>query len=545
MTLNAKIQVPIPDKGVVVRRSGAYPAVYKVLRSYRNEKGQPTNDRVNIGKFDNQTGKLIPNAKYWEYYGYSLQDLEILPTSDSVRSIGASFLFDHVINYLGVAETLDECLGSKRASLVHTAALYMAARGDVFEGALDYCEEFTLFEKPLAPNSASALFASITFDERMAFFKKWQARQPKSKYLAYDVTSFSTYAKDVGGGEYGYDRDSERLPQINLGCFFSEDSGLPVFYVTYPGSIVDSSHLQYMMAYNNDLDISEVGFVLNSIFCSTSNVQFLAKEGYDFILAVPKHFKNTAPAINLVRDSVVSVDNRVADGVFGVSMKGRFFGISSVMNIYYSPELAEKQRKDLFRTIDSQAETLVQLKKMSEREVKRYSSHFSIVQNEDGSPVFKINSDNINNIMKNFGFFCLLTNTDLNISQTLEKYRRRDIIEKAFDDVKNHIDINPIDINPIDMARLSARDTETTDGKLFCAFISLIVVSEIEAKLRDLKTKRRWNKDSVIKELEKIRLIKGNGGKRLMTLMTKNQRSILEAFGLKDKELKAYVDRGA
>ncbi|MDR2460029.1 MAG: hypothetical protein LBE38_04490 [Deltaproteobacteria bacterium] len=48
MTLNPKLQVELQENG----NSSNYPAVYKVLKTYRNEKGQPTCERVNIGKFD-------------------------------------------------------------------------------------------------------------------------------------------------------------------------------------------------------------------------------------------------------------------------------------------------------------------------------------------------------------------------------------------------------------------------------------------------------------------------------------------------------------
>jgi hypothetical protein len=184
MTLDPKTQVPIPEHGVIVRRSGNRPTVYKVIRSYRNEKGQPTNDRVDIGKLDIVTGKLIPNAKYWEYYGGFSTKIDITTTYESIRSIGGSFLIEHIMNSLGLLETLNANLGTERSSLVQTAALYMATRGNVFEGVLDYCEGYTLFEKPLSSPAASDLFASLTYDDRMAFFKKWISRQLPLHYLA-------------------------------------------------------------------------------------------------------------------------------------------------------------------------------------------------------------------------------------------------------------------------------------------------------------------------------------------------------------------------
>jgi hypothetical protein len=67
--------------------------------------------------------------------------------------------------------------------------------------------------------------------------------------------------------------------------------------------------------------------------------------------------------------------------------------MAGVMNIYYSPLLAEHKREDLFRTIESQGETLAQLKKVSERDIKPYRTYFSICLNDYGSITFKRASD--------------------------------------------------------------------------------------------------------------------------------------------------------
>jgi transposase len=81
----------------------------------------------------------------------------------------------------------------------------------------------------------------------MAFFKHCIAKHPPSSFLSYTSTSFSAYAKGI---VFSHNRDSEKLPQINLGCLVSQETMLPIFYVTSCGSIVDKSHLPYMMAYN-------------------------------------------------------------------------------------------------------------------------------------------------------------------------------------------------------------------------------------------------------------------------------------------------------
>ena len=71
MALNSRVKVPMPEKGVIVaRRKGDAPRVYHVIRSYRNEKGQPTNERKLIGKLDEASGMLVPNDAYYEFYDF-------------------------------------------------------------------------------------------------------------------------------------------------------------------------------------------------------------------------------------------------------------------------------------------------------------------------------------------------------------------------------------------------------------------------------------------------------------------------------------------
>jgi transposase len=531
MPLCTRIKVKLPEYGMTVRKSGKYQTVYKVLRSYRNSKGQPTSDRIAIGRLDSKSGMLVPNDTYWEYYGSSA--VEVLPDYNSVRSVGAAFLVGSVLASLGIPAMLSECLGKERSLLALTAALYMAARGNVFEYVLEFCEGYTLHEVPLTSQTASALFSSITHDERMAFFRLWASNQKAGSFLAYDVTSFSTWAEGIQDTEWGYNRDGEKLPQINLGCYLSEDSGLPVFYVTYPGSIVDKSHLPYMMAYNTELNISDVGFVMDKGFCTTDNVKFMNKGHIDFVMGVEARHKATRDAIGSVRNAIVSMRNRTEQGIYASAVTDIFYGSTSVMHIYHDPELAERQRRDVFRTVEVWEERLAQAEQLTRRDANRYRAYFVINLDLDGTFSFVRDYNKIDTAAMNNGFFCLLTNTSMDSSRILSIYRKKDMIEKSFDDLKNHID----------MKRMRTHNTATTDGKLFLSFVALIAVSEVQAKLGVMMREKSWSKDSVIKELEKIRVVTASGGRRLMNPITKTQRLIFEAFGLNEEALKTYITK--
>ena len=113
-------------------------------------------------------------------------------------------------------------------------------------------------------------------------------------------------------------------------------------------------------------------------------------------------------------------------------------------------------------------------------------------------------------------------------------YRRKDVIEKSFDDVKNYIS----------MKRLRTHSTETTDGKLFCAFLSLILVSEIGAKLGKLMKDMSLSKAGVFREMDQISAGLDKEGWRLLNPVTKRHRAILHALGFNESDLFAYITSG-
>jgi transposase len=532
--LNSKIKAKLPEKGIMVRRSGPYSTVFKTLGVYRNAKGQPTNDRVTIGKLDESTGLLVPNENYFLHYPE--QEIIIEPTYARNRSIGMSFLADRLASSLGINEPLVESFGKTRSKLILTAALHILARGNVFEDVLRYCEGFTLNEPPLTSRKASELFKSITHGERMAFFKSWFAKQPPESYLAYDVTSFPTYAKGIVDAEYGHNRDGERLPRINLVCYLSRTSGIPVFYATYPGSINDKSHLSRMMSCNKELGIKNVGFVLDRGFCSTNNIKHMTTNGLEFVMGVETRHKTIKDAPDEVHDEILSMSNDTSQGVFAMAKPGCYHGSTTTLHIYHDLAPAKDHFDDWRRNIQEMEERLSGKKQLTKAELGRYRTMFIIHESPDGSFAFERDIEKLNKPTKYFGYFCFLTNTNLEGSDTLEVCRRKDTMEKGFDDIKNHLE----------MSGLRTHKTATTDGKLFCAFIALILTTDIRTKLGELMKKKRWCEKMLISELEKIRALEiiGSGGRyKQENPLTKTQRMIFEHFGLIEDDLTTYIEK--
>ena len=66
-------------------------------------------------------------------------------------------------------------------------------------------------------------------EDMQLFFRDWMRHKKQTEYLAYDVTSISSYSENIWELEWGYNRDKEKLPQINMGMYYGEESGLPLY----------------------------------------------------------------------------------------------------------------------------------------------------------------------------------------------------------------------------------------------------------------------------------------------------------------------------
>lgn len=118
-------------------------------------------------------------------------------------------------------------------------------------GYEDWCDEvYPHGGVKLGSADISRVFQAIDYKSRMEFFRIWIYARNPGEYISYDVTSISSYAKGIEALEWGYNRDEESLPQLNLAMYYGQESMLPLYYCVYPGSVPDKTHLEYMLRDN-------------------------------------------------------------------------------------------------------------------------------------------------------------------------------------------------------------------------------------------------------------------------------------------------------
>lgn len=523
MALNNDVLVEMPAHCVRTKKNNAVYVQY-TIRAYRNEKGKPTSERVSIGKEDPKTGMLIPNRNYYEY----VEKRKQIELPAFIRSCGTYAAFSGISEILGLRKLLEDHFGQERAKEILTVSHYMMLRGNVMYYLPDWVEETVTFGgSHLTSAGISRLFSGITENERICFFNDWMKKKKNTEYLAYDVTSISSYGKNMENLEWGYNRDKEKLPQINMGMYFGEESRLPLYYRVYPGSIPDKAHLKYMTADNEVISSRKTRFVMDRGFYSSENMQYLVRKGCRFIIALPGHMKFCMELIDKHRAEVVNqAECYLGKGKpYGKAYEVTENGYRMRVHLYYDPYKATAESERLYEEIERQEKELSQMEVPPDRKL-HYDRYFYINRTKNGGLGYRRNMEAINKALSRCGFF-LIGETDFKktTAQILEIYRRRDVVEKSFDNLKNDID----------MRRLYVQSDEVAEGKMFTAFIALIVRTYMQSQLSEYMSEHKFTFQKILLELDKVKLIYSayhENNCRLLNPPTKTQRDIMECLSL-------------
>jgi len=330
--------------------------------------------------------------------------------------------------------------------------------------------------------------------------------------------------------EFGYNRDHEDLPQINLGMYFGESSRLPIYYCTYPGSINDTSHLCHMMANNERLGIADCRFVMDRGFFSEENIKYMAKKGFMFILAMMNHHKIPLNLINKYGTPLKSSRYDLgSSGVQGIVVENTDYGFRCNIHLFYDDEKKADEERALRYKLAKFEEALNKGDNPKGAEL-----YFVITEGNDSVRQIERNYDYIDSLRQRFGYFLIMT-TDFakTPADVLRIYRMKDVVEKSFDNLKNHLD----------MRRLRVHSAAAYEGKMFVAFVGLILRASVQNTLAEFLDKhRRMSLETVFRELKKLKVIKTRNGLLLHNPITKKQRDILAAFGQSEEDIRAWLD---
>jgi hypothetical protein len=304
---NSLVDIP-DDYGVHMKSAGAKGEkyVYKYVKYFRNSDGNPRNKAKAIGKFDPISGKMRPNHNYCEIY-----HLDTVLHDVSVWDYGYSYLVLKACHDIGLLDDLEKAFDQYAMDIVVMAA-YIIREGNAMDGFDDWQERnyFPGFARLLTSQSISRIFASLSPAKRNDFFKSWVKKALSGGSVCYDVTSISSYSREMISVERGYNRDGDDLAQYNLGMFCDEPTKTPVYYNRYNGSLTDKTNLSCAMANAKEMGIEKIKMVLDGGFWSQNCLINLKDLCEAFIIGMPGNLTESAMILAENGDDIEKYSNK-------------------------------------------------------------------------------------------------------------------------------------------------------------------------------------------------------------------------------------------
>jgi transposase len=519
---NSKVLIDIPTaKGIHIKSAGAKGEkyVYQYTLYFRNSDGKPRNKAKAIGKYDSDSGMMIPNSNYYDMFKVSSK----LPNF-TIYSYGYSFLVLKICTDIGLLDCLKEVFGEQTIEIISTAA-FIISEGNAIDGIDDWQERIMMpgLHKSLTSQSCSKLFESLNYNKTHIFFVNWVNMTLADDTVCYDVTSVSSYSKLIPDVEYGYNRDGEDLPQFNIGMFCGETTKLPLYYNRYNGSLTDKTNLSKVLENARSVGITDVKLVLDGGFISEECFKSLSNSCKNFTIGIPASLdvsKNMiATHINDIRKFMNKLPERE---IFCVQQETSIHGVNGKLMLYFDQQNHNQLCAELSEYIERLSAELSKLKRCPISKLHRYSKYFTVIKHDNDSGFdFVVDNNEVDKMREVKGFYLIFT-TDMSSKpeDTLFYYRAKDADEKLFDQIK------------IDMRgnRVRTHNEHTTNGKIFITFIALIVRAYMLKKLGKYIAANSSSLKKVINKLENIIIVHSDGTFRFTKALTKQQKEILAAF---------------
>jgi len=497
--------------------------LYQVESYWDKEKKQPRQKRVYLGKKGLKTKEIISPKKVK------------ISTSYTCKEYGSFYFLNEISKKIGLTKILKEIFINDWEKIL-TCAFFEICEGK----PLYLCNAwlgntYNEFIKDLPSQRISELLKQLgeDYNNRIRFLKLWAQRNKKdNKYIVFDISSISSYSKQVSLVEWGYNRDKEKLPQINLGIIIGEPSSLPIFYNIYQGSIQDVSTLENILNFIEHFELENIIFILDKGFYSSHNLKRMSQKGLKFIIPLPFSTNLSTEIIQRHIDDIQMHINsfQFRDRIlFCIKDKVEIEGRKFYIYLYFDEK---KKSEELERFLKKVIEFSLYVKEINFKkrvELEKYLSEtfcgwkkiFKIKEVE-GRFEIERKDEEITEKLNTFGKMILLYNFDIEQKEVLSFYRRKDKLEKIFDNIKNELN----------MKRLRVHSEEATEGRLFLSFISLILYSFVGKIMEEENLYKEYTIEEVIYELKKLKVIEISDERKILSEISKKQKDLFGSFNL-------------
>jgi transposase len=476
------------------KRSGLTYA-YEASYFWDKEKQQSRAKRTLIGRVDSSSGIIVPTDGRMKKMD-ERRITHAINKPDSARAdqytrryYGATYLLDMIGKKTGVTEDLMQVFPNEYKQILSIAYyLILEDKNPLYRFEKWAAIHKHPFGKEIPSQSSSDLFMSISEDAIQKFFRLQGKRRLEHEYWVYDTTSFSSFSKALKQVQYGYNKEEDKLPQFNLALVFGETSKIPFYYRKLAGNIPDVKTVKALLSDLYILGLRKAKLVMDKGFFKADNINDLMKERLKFLIAVKTSLSLVRKELDAVYDDFRTFEYYNEDNqLYSVTISSEWDYVEErpykgdtlkekrrvYIHLYYNIDRAAEDQKNFDRELMKLKGELLSGKRDPEHE-SRYKKYFMTKDTPKRGIQVSVNEEAVRKAKQYYGFFALLSNEKMDSIEALELYRNKDVVEKAFGDLKERLN----------MRRTLVSSEQGLDGKLFVEFVALIYLSYIKKQMQ-------------------------------------------------------------
>ena len=515
-------------KKVYIRNKGnGVTYIYLDEPYWDSDKKVGRHKRKGIGKID-ENG----NEVYNEYYRSLMSSAaeEPISISKSVK-LGEKLICRKIAKETGLSSTLRKAFGNDQAEMIEALAGYLMCESRPLAYAEPWLDERD-WKSGMTSQAISELLGSVGEDRMNGFFSLWLKRCMGRKSILFDITSISSYGRDNGYVERGYNRDRENLEQINLALLSTYDTRTPLMMKHLSGSLSDVAVMRQMIETLAKMGVDSFSIMADRGFCSDENLDFMHSRKIGFTIPVPS---SVGWQKQLIRENIGKLYRPDAlisapDGSEGIIYAKTVYDASSPYgrvwkHLYYDPMRKERETAALMARL---SRCMDDLRRGETREADSYlyEAYFHVKETPKRGRQVRLDDEAVQAFIDGEScYWVILSSVEKDASACLRQYRERNNIELHFDDLKNATDCR----------RLRTHNERTMVGRLFVSFISLILISRLRSAVSEIpaKERRHWNWKEILSHSASYgKCIFSGRYKDVYTAPNKGQRMIFNALGI-------------
>jgi transposase len=524
---STEIPKALPKPKVREQVIGKIRYLYEDMPYWDTNKQQTRHKRFYIGHYiDDNIFKFSKNYLLRQKNIYLNNHQSVKLKKYSHKMVGTTYLLDQIAKNTGIYEDLKEIFPDTYLQIL-SLSYYITLEN---ENTLYRFSKWAYlhshpYQQDLPAARISELLLTINENNKIEFFKKQISRCLDSEYFAYDTTSISSYSELISQVKHGHNKDHDKLPQINLAIVFGEKSLLPVYYRLLPSNINDVTTIKRFIFDIKSFSFNSLNFVFDRDFYIKDNIEKLNANEYKFIIGVKNINSFIFTHVKDIKDELLSLKNYNNYHNIYYIMKQSFikYNKSNILNkdqkskfkiyihMYYDAIKASRDKNEFLNDIKCAIDR-VNDGNTTEIDKKLLIKYSSYQKSDNSNVILSLDNNLINDHCVSFGFFTIFSNNISNPIEALNIYRNKDVIEKAFNNLKNRLIFR----------HTSACSIECLEGLLFIQYIGLIFTSYIHRQMKQNKLYDNYTLETFLDELDIISCInKPNGDKKLDELTSK------------------------